>query len=419
MARPTSVSDFLAGLLDRRRSTDDLDDQSIEELCEALLSTGGQVSGRRIAAALLDRYRGLEDSGKRAFFEHLNGALDVDPVAIATLAARYAETPDPAQYEALVEASEARRQELFRRLNQADGATAALVQMRVDLLRFLAETPELKRTDLDLVHLLTSWFNRGFLVLQQITWSTPASVLEKIVAYEAVHEIRDWSDLRRRLHPADRRCFAFFHPAMPEEPLIFVEVALTKEIPGSIQDVLAEDRTVLGVDEARTAVFYSISNCQKGLAGISFGNLLIKQVASELGQALPQLTNFVTLSPIPLLRKWQEAEGLSTLETDTDLAVHYLLNAKRGDGFPFDPVARFHLGNGAAVHAVHQNADTTEKGRSQSGGVMVNYLYDLSQTERNHEDFALNKAVAASRPVKQKARSIAQRITTSKSEITK
>lgn len=419
MAKPTSVTDFLSAFLDLRRAPDDLRARPVAELCEALLSTEGQVSGRRIAAALLERYQALNEAEQRDFFLHLNDRLDVDPMQVADLAKAYAQTPTPDIFKALVTASEPRRQELFRRLNQAEGATAALVQMRIDLLRHVKEAPDLKRTDLDLVHLLTSWFNRGFLVLQQITWSTPASILEKIVAYEAVHEIQDWDDLRRRLHPPDRRCFAFFHPAMPEEPLIFVEVALTKDIPGSIQAVLAEDRAPLDVKDARTAVFYSISNCQRGLAGISFGNLLIKQVASELSQELPQLTAFVTLSPIPRLCDWQTIEGLDDLPTDTDMAVHYLLNAKRPDGLPFDPVARFHLGNGALVHAVHDAADTTDKGRAQSGGVMVNYLYDLAQTERNHEAFALDQSIAASRPMKQKARAMSQRLTTMTSETTK
>lgn len=418
MAKSTSVSEFLSALLDRRRTSDNMGDRPIEDLCEALLSTEGQVSGRRIAAALLSRYQELDDPGKQAFFTHLNDAWDVDPAQVGLLAQDYADDPTPLHFAALVHAAEPRRQELFRRLNQADGATAALVQMRVDLLRFLKAQPDLKRTDFDLVHLLTSWFNRGFLVLQQISWSTPANILEKIVAYEAVHEIQDWDDLRRRLHPKDRRCFAFFHPAMPEEPLIFVEVALTQDVPGSIQGVLAEDREVLDIEDARTAVFYSISNCQQGLAGISFGNLLIKQVASELSQQLPHLTTFVTLSPIPLLCKWLAVYAGGDMPTDAELAAYYLLNAKRSDGYPHDPVARFHLGNGATVHAVHDGADTTDKGQSQSGGVMVNYLYDLSQTERNHEDFALNQAVTASRSIQQKARAMAQRLSTMKAETT-
>ena len=226
-----------------------------------------------------------------------------------------------------------------------------------------------------------------------------------------MHEIEDWDDLRRRLHPEDRRCFAFFHPAMPGEPLIFVEVALTRAIPGSIQTLLAEDRDPLLIEDARTAVFYSISNCQKGLAGISFGNLLIKQVASGLLQELPQLSSFVTLSPVPGFLRWLEAttpEAAEALQAGgngaAELAAHYLKDAKRPDGYPADPVARFHLGNGAAIHEVHAQADTSDKGRAQSAGVMANYIYDLSQTEQNHEAFALQQAVAASKSIQAKAR---------------
>lgn len=425
MSRSSIVSEFLAGLFDRRRTgAGGLDGRPIIDLCEALLSTKGQVSGRQIAAAIFARYGQLDTAGQLAFFSYLNDCLDLDAGLVSTLAANYAATGSPEQFHALSRAAEPKRQELFRRLNQAEGATASLVKMRVDLLGHLKTHPDLGRTDIDLVHLLRSWFNRGFLVLKQINWSSPANTLEKIVAYEAVHEIRDWGDLRRRLHPPDRRCFAFFHPAMPDEPLIFVEVALTQDVPGSIQSVLAEDRAPLVIDDARTAVFYSISNCQQGLAGISFGNLLIKQVASELAQELPQLTTFVTLSPIPGLAHWVEhwAEQQEAtdppLHIDADLAAHYLIDAKRDDGLPVDPVARFHLGNGAAVYEVHENADTTAKSRAQSGGVMVNYLYDLALTERNHEDFAINQTVAASKSIRANARAAQQRIKTTPSSKT-
>lgn len=411
MARTTLLGDLLSGLLERRRNA--LEDRSLEELCSALMSTEGQVSGRKIAAAILSRYAALPDDGKIRFFTYLNGALDLDPGAVARLADAYGASGDPEDFLALSRAAEPARQELFRRLNQAEGATAKLVAMRADLLRLLKSHPDLKRTDTDLAHLLRSWFNRGFLVLRQISWSTPADVLEKIVEYEAVHEIADWDDLRRRLHPEDRRCFAFFHPAMPDEPLIFVEVALTTAIPGSIQTLLAEDRDPLLIEDARTAVFYSISNCQKGLAGISFGNLLIKQVAAELLQELPQLNSFVTLSPIPGFLRWlsdtypEAAEDLRRGGGGggaDDLAAHYLKDAKRPDKYPLDPVARFHLGNGAAIHEVHAGADVSDKGRAQSAGVMVNYLYDLSQTEQNHEAFALQQAVVASKSIQAKAR---------------
>jgi malonyl-CoA decarboxylase len=271
--------------------------------------------------------------------------------------------------------------------------------MRQDLLEFARTDASLSALDLDFRHLFSSWFNRGFLVLRPINWESPAHVLEKIIEYEAVHTIDSWSALRRRIQPSDRRCFAFFHPTMPDEPLIFVEVALTKGIPGSIQQILAEERDVLEEENADTAVFYSISNCQAGLAGISFGNLLIKQVVDDLSSQLLRLKTFVTLSPIPGFTQWLKVENLENVATDErlpSLAAAYLIKAKRLDGSPLDPVARFHLGNGALVHAVHADADRSIKGQTQSRGVMVNYLYDLPTNDQNHEHFAGSFVIAAS-----------------------
>jgi malonyl-CoA decarboxylase len=276
--------------------------------------------------------------------------------------------------------------------------------MRADLLRLGRDDPALQALDWDFRHLFASWFNRGFLVLRPISWESPAHILEKIIAYEAVHAIQSWDDLRRRLHPEDRRCFAFFHPAMPDEPLIFVEVALTRGVPGSVQALLAEDREELPQNKADTAVFYSISNCQAGLASISFGNSLIKQVARDLGASLPQIKTFVTLSPIPGLVDWLRETGadfdLSDAEAMRKRAADYLLNARRPDGLPRDPVARFHLGNGAIVHRIHARADTSPKGREQSGGAMVNYLYDLARLSENHESFVARKPVPATAEVR-------------------
>ena len=276
--------------------------------------------------------------------------------------------------------------------------------MRRDLLALLKDRPQLARTDLDLQHLLRSWFNRGFLVLQQVTWDSPASILEKIIAYEAVHEIKNWDDLRRRLQPEDRRCFAFFHPSMPTEPLIFVEVALTKGVPYSIQTLLDDTGDALLETEANTAVFYSISNCQAGLAGVSFGNSLIKQVARDLSRDLPNLKTFVTLSPIPGLRLWMTAEGMDADALDPAklraVAAKYLLSAEDDQGRPVDPVARFHLGNGAQVHALHHGADNSERGHMQSSTVMVNYLYDLGRISQRATQFSKNNTIAASSDVK-------------------
>ncbi|MFV2034705.1 MAG: malonyl-CoA decarboxylase [Halocynthiibacter sp.] len=417
MQRNSFLGDLLSTLIERRRSSAAGDDRrAIEELCAALLSAEGEISGLKLAAAIMSKYRSLGRGQKLKFFSFLNEQMDIEPVEIAKLARAYRKDQTTETFARLAHASESTRQELLRRLNQSPGATADLVAMRVDLLGLLAKHPELKRTDFDFVHLLRSWFNRGFLVLRQISWNTSATILEKIVAYEAVHAIRDWEDLRRRLHPSDRRCFAFFHPTMPDEPLIFVEVALTRSIPGSIQKVLAEDRETLDAEASKTAVFYSISNCQRGLSGISFGNMLVKQVVSELSQELPQLDTFVTLSPLPGFNGWLELQtdnprarqtlARSAQPSDAqDLAARYLLDAKRPDGFPVDAVARFHLGNGAIIHEIHSGADTTENGLARSSGVMVNYLYDLPLTERNHEDYTAKKYVAASKAVRAQARS--------------
>ena len=407
MSQRSFLGDMLNTLFERRRSQSRVsDDRSIEEMCLSLLDAEGEVSGITLAQAIVDRYARMSDPDRMTFFRFLNTGLEIDVEALEAAIAAYRDTGDVKDYKAMAAQAEPRRQELLRRLNQAPGATLALVNMRTDLLKAVGEEPELARTDMDFRHLLRSWFNRGFLVLRQISWETPASILEKIVKYEAVHAIRDWDDLRRRLYPDDRRCFAFFHPAMPDEPLIFVEVALTQSVPDSIQSVLADEREPRRADETKVAVFYSISNCQAGLKGISFGNLLIKQVVAELRQELPGLETYVTLSPIPGLMAWimeQDGPEYETIRKGTAqpeeiraAAVRYLLTAKTGDGAPRDPVARFHLGNGAQIHAVHGAADLSENGLRQSAGAMVNYEYDLNLIEQNHERFVLERAIARS-----------------------
>jgi malonyl-CoA decarboxylase len=361
-----------------------------------------------VARQIFDRYEAMDDAKKHAFFTFLNDEMDIDTDAVVAATTAYAADGSVANFRRLMQATEAPRQELARRLNQVPGATGRIVAMRNDLLRFTKTDPKLAKLDADLQHLLSSWFNRGFLVLRPINWESPAHILEKIIAYEAVHAIDSWDDLRRRLQPTDRRCFGFFHPAMPDEPLIFVEVALTKSVPGSIQSVLSESRDPLPEAKADTAVFYSISNCQAGLAGISFGNSLIKQVAGDLKRALPQISTFVTLSPIPGLIKWLDEKGLTDRKDDPEelraLATHYLLEAKRENGLPRDPVARFHLNNGASVHEVHARADLSANGLAQSGGAMVNYLYDLGRITENHEAFATSQKVTASAALRSLAR---------------
>ena len=406
MVQRSFLGDMLTTLFERRSTpAGQGDPRSLEDMCLALLDAEGEVSGITLAQAILDRYAALDADEKRAFYGFLNDDLEIDISALRDAVDQFDASRSASDYRSLAHSAEPRRQELLRRLNQPPGATRALVAMRTDLLAALRQQPELSRTDLDFRHLLRSWFNRGFLVLRQISWETPASILEKIVEYEAVHAIQDWDDLRRRLYPKDRRCFAYFHPTMPDEPLIFVEVALTMSVPDSIQHVLAGDRVQRAPHDTKVAVFYSISNCQQGLKGISFGNLLIKQVVDELRQELPGLETFVTLSPIPRFNAWLSEQsdddvartilqGIAQPDDIRQKAAAYLATARRADGAPFDPVARFHLGNGAQIYAVHADADLSEKGRTQSSGAMVNYHYDMALLEQNHERFVQNGEVS-------------------------
>ncbi|WP_308914990.1 malonyl-CoA decarboxylase [Jannaschia sp. LMIT008] len=405
------LADLLSGLFDRRRvdplPVDGDDRRAPSELARALMNAPGEDAQRDLAARLLARYGEQDDAGKRALFLSLARDMDVDRDAVRDAVDAYARAPGRDTYRAFAAAAEPPRQDLIRRINRVTDATGRIVDIRADLRRLIAEggpdAPALSALDEDFRHLLSSWFNRGFLVLRPITWETSAALLEKIIQYEAVHDIGGWSDLRRRLHPPDRRCFAFFHPAMPDEPLIFVEIALTRGTPDSVQDILSPDRTPIPAAEADTACFYSISNCQPGLSGISFGNSLIKQVVADLRVALPGLSTFVTLSPVPGLVRWAEAEGLPAPDRGDAvrrLAARYLMRAKTTSGEPRDPVARFHLGNGARLHAIHADADTTSRGRAQSWGAMVNYLYDRPEIAGNHRRFSETGEIAASASVR-------------------
>ncbi|GGC22277.1 decarboxylase [Marivita lacus] len=375
----------------------------ILDQCHVLLSSKGEATSLATAREILDRFPNLAPGEKHDFFCRLLSEFGPDMTATAASIAAWQATPDSATLRRLHFASEPRSQELVRRLNRAPGGTGGVVAMRKDLLACLKAEPGLKALDDDFRHLLSSWFNRGFLELRQITWSTPAEILERIITYEAVHEIGDWSDLRRRVAEPDRRLYAFFHPALHADPLIFVEVALTREVPEKIGTILAAQREITHPNQARTAVFYSISNCQEGLRGISFGNFLIKQVVEELRKELPNLTTFVTLSPVPGLRRWAEAETLPSALRATvaqiarsgavpdqamaELAAFYLAGTDGSGSGARDPVARFHLGNGARLERIHANADPSPKGMRESWGVMVNYLYDLKDIEANHEAY--------------------------------
>ncbi len=374
------------------------------ELSRSLLTARGQASGVAIADRVLALVEEADEAGFTRYLVALRDTFEVDLDAVLAAAERV-RTERHGALKNLQSAVEPPRQELFRRLNAAPRGTARLVELRRRLLKAMREDESLARVDSDLRHLLRSWFNRGFLVCDRIDWHSPADLLEKIIAYEAVHAIDSWDALRQRLVPADRRCFAFFHPAMPNDPLIFVEVALTKGLAGSIGDILAAARDELPAEKADTAIFYSISNCHEGLAGISFGAFLIKQVASDLKSELPNLKTFATLSPVPGLAAWMKERSIpATLPAeDQDVlvaaAAAYLAEAKDGAGRPLDPVARFHLSNGAELHRIHAGADLSERGLAQSHGVMVNYLYELDRVEARHEAFAATAEIALSRAV--------------------
>ena len=394
-----------------------------------LLSDRGEVSGAAIAREALDAYRELEVAHLPGFFSLLAADFAPAEAALRAAAERYLAQPLAEHLLQLQQAAASPRQELFRRLNQAPNGTGTLVNAREHLQSGLHSHPEWRVIDADLVHLFNSWFNRGFLTLQRIDWHTPAIVLEKLIKYEAVHEISGWRDLRRRLQ-ADRRCFAFFHPALPEEPLIFIEVALVRGISNSIQPLLDTEAPVTDPEKADTAVFYSITNCQPGLRGVSFGNLLIKQVAQKLGEEFPRIRTFSTLSPIPGFAAWLAREAgaiaaqpaqdaihalatadwhlqpelaASMKEALVPLCAHYLLNAMR-DGVPADPVARFHLGNGARAERLNWLADTSKRGLKNCAGMMVNYVYHLDQIEDNHEAYVREQRIAATHELRRLAR---------------
>jgi malonyl-CoA decarboxylase len=423
----STISERGRTLLGRGRSADGKHETTeLLALCEALLSGRGEASGTAMAREVLDGYHDLDAKGRLAFFEQLAHRYGPDRERLAQAIEAWRAQPSEADASDLHFASEPRRQELFRRLNRAPGGTSELVQMRADLLGLTKGRDDLAALDRDVTHLLSSWFNRGFLVLRRIDWSTPANILEQIIRYEAVHEIRDWNDLRRRIDPIDRRCYAFFHPAMPDAPLIFVEVALTETIPGAIAPLLAEQRQPVPIERARTAVFYSISNTQRGLGGISFGSFLIKQVAEELRRELPKLDNFVTLSPVPGFMQWVKGQDVPVTEDERKLlenldkpdwfenadltaqlrsvleplAAYYFLKARTPKGRLIDSVARFHLGNGARLERINWLGDLSAKGLRESAGIMVNYLYRLEDIEKNHEAYANEGEVVASSAVK-------------------
>lgn len=401
-------------------------------LCRALLSERGEVSGAAQAREALSACDDLSEAGMALFFDMLVTEFSPDPRQVLRVADCYRDQPTQENLLELQRVVTPPRQELFHRLNMAPGGTATLVEMRRRVLRGLKTRPDWWVIDADLVHLFRSWFNRGFLKLERIDWHTPAMILEQLIHYEAVHAIGSWTDLRRRLE-ADRRCFAFFHPALPEQPIIFIEVALTKGISTAVKPLLDLDSPVSDPQSADTAMFYSITSCQEGLRGIPFGNLLIKQVAQELGQEFPRIRQFATLSPVPgfgawlgsvkaLLEStaagkavseslkwlvhddWFKRKYIARLEPDLlSLCAYYLLCVKQGPE-PADSVARFHLGNGAQLERINWLADISQHGLKRCVGIMVNYLYRLSDVEANHESYVKEHRVVASRQLSRLAR---------------
>lgn len=418
-----------------------------ERLRACLDGRGGEVAARARAAELGRTYLGLNAEGRRRFLHLLADEFDVDHDAVAKAAAGFLEASARRDKEAAEEtlrtALEAPRRRLLTQFNALPEGVKFLVDMRAELMVLARSDRALAGLERDLRALLRSWFDIGFLELKRITWDSSAALLEKLTAYEAVHEIRSWHDLKHRLE-ADRRCFGFFHPRMPEEPLIFVEVALVKGISGNIQAVLDESAPVGDPREADTAIFYSISNCQRGLAGISFGNFLIKRVADDLAAELPHLKTFATLSPVPGFRAWLDARlakdegelllpaerealaalpdgkgahGLAGLLADgrwhespdaaegmrpalMRLCARYLLTEKAPQGRALDAVEHFHLTNGARVERLNWFADLSPKGLQQSAGIMVNYLYRLAEVEANHEAYTGDGRVTVSSAVK-------------------
>jgi len=424
-----SIAKAGIGLLERHAGKPSVD--KLVDLCQDLLSEKGEASGIALAWTVLETYQSLDDSEKLKFFEFLESELALDIDQIQQALDEYRSNTNEQTHTALILAAEPKRQELIRRMNMAPEGIYALVSMRRDLLRLVKEHPQLKVVDNDFRALFASWFNRGFLNLRRIDWKTPAHILEKLIAYESVHAIQNWDDLRRRL-ARDRRCYAFYHPAFGEdEPLIFVEIALVDHLADNVQSLLDLEESIGDPAKANTAIFYSINNCQPGLKGISLGNFLIKQVVADLQTDLPNLKTFSTLSPIPGFVRWIKKKAYSEEDTPTrsqamqmlekfeatvflqnpavskklektikKLCAHYLVNEKAGDGMVLNPVARFHLGNGARLERINWLGDKSENGIKQSAGLMVNYLYDLKHIESNHELFVNQGEIIVSNQVK-------------------
>ena len=420
MSKFSFFSDLVNTLFDKKNRKKNLSflfekkqNKSLLEYIENVNEAKGEISALNYSEELFDHLSNCDHKTLVSFFEYLEKDYDLEIDSIQEILQNYNKKKEYNFYRDIKKISESKRSEIFRRLNSTQHGTINLVKLRKKLLDLLDEYPNFKKIDYDLSSLFKDWFNRGFLILKPIDWETPANILEKIIQYEAVHQIKSWDELRSRLEPEDRKCFAYFHPAMEDEPLIFIEVALTEDIPKKISQILNPDRLMTNSQEATTAVFYSISNCQKGLQGISFGNFLIKQVAKDLQNNFKNLSKFVTLSPVPGFTKWLKSNesilfdkihnklSLNKIQkceaTLNKSILKYFYISNRLDELPNDPVARFHLGNGAILERINFSSDISEKGLEQSFGYMVNYLYNLEEVELNHEKYVIDKKINTSK----------------------
>ena len=400
--------------------------QKLINLCEDLISHKGVASGIALAREVVSRYQALDADEKLDFFRELNKNIGPDIPAIKKAAGEFVQSPDEKSLKKLSDSLKSNRQKLFSRMNMAPKGTQAIVDLRRDLIKLIPNHPELKSIDDELRVLLATWFNPGFLVLQRIDWDTEASILEKIIRYETVHNIENWNDLKQRL-VENRRCFAYFHPALEDEPLIFVEVALTKGISSSVQAILSDKDH--DIEKRDTAIFYSINNCQRGLRGIPLGNFLIKMVATEIARELPAIKTCSSLSPVTGFSEWilkkldsddshifgkdkemiklvrqpdwlKDPEAMKLLKKPLMKACAYYLINEKENGKPMNAVARFHFGNGAELYRINWMGNTSPYGLDRSFGLMVNYLYDLKHIESNHENYIRHGELAISKSVR-------------------
>ena len=431
MSKASFLNDILNNLLNRKnlfrscsRSKDSNDNFSNEDLVVNILNAKGEASANILSEQLLGKIEKLNQNELLDFFNYLADHHDIDGKFLLEELHKFNHKKSPENLSSVIKNSEPKRLEILSKLNLSYRGTNRLVSLREKLLLLLKENPNLKRVDNDFVKLFRSWFNSGFLVLKKIDWSAPALILEKVIEYEAVHEIKSWKDLRDRLEPKDRLCFSFFHPSMQDEPLIFVVVALMDRVPENIDEVLSDERTIVSNGNETTAVFYSISNCQKGLKGISFGNFLIKQVANAIRTDFPNIKDFVTLSPVPDFMEWIKSENTSLFQAIDDelwiknsnnykeeilkTSLDYFFKSSRSDGFPNDSVARFHLGNGAILERINFLGDQSDKALKTAAGLMVNYKYNLESIEQNHEEYYKNKTIICSQSVNSLKRSFPQ-----------